>query len=145
MKNRILAKIQTMLKSGELDLLKNAILPFLLNNKEKLLQFGKKFSEQNGPQSLESIIKFFILSYNMPFNMKFFMDQQTKAMSDDIGPAIKQPDQRQALISDWIKRKAANYRSHTILTQITCFDDMKDKILPVLKTELKWESAPLRD
>ncbi len=144
MKNRILAEIHAMLESGELDLLKNAILPFLLDHKHKILKFSQKFSEQNGAQSLESTIKFFILSYNMPFNMKFYLDQQSKAMKDDIGSAISQPDQRQALVSDWIKRKAANYRSHTILTQIACFDEMKTKILPVLKEKFEWEGEVLQ-
>ncbi|MBF0431566.1 MAG: hypothetical protein HQK83_09820 [Fibrobacteria bacterium] len=132
MKNKLLQEIFDSFEVGQLDDYKKSMLPFLLANKDKIHDFIRSFEEQNGKQSLETLIKFFILTYNMPFDMKGYLDGQSRAIEQDIGPQIDKFEERNKLVSKWIKTKAANYRSHTILIQIACFDLMKKEILPVI-------------
>jgi hypothetical protein len=136
MANTVVQEILQSYNAGELDELKTSILPFLKTHKDQLIKFIENFEKKNGRQPLESLIKYFILSYNMPFNMKFYLEKQSKTMEEDIGPEIKVPEKRHELVKDWIKNKAANYRSHSILSQIFCFDQIKKEILPSIRKEL---------
>jgi hypothetical protein len=128
--------IEASYKAGELEELKCSMLPFLLKHKKELLKFIDTFEKANNIQPLEVIVKYFILSFNMPFNMKFAMDNQMKLITKEIGPKIEDGSKRQKLVSSWIKDKAANYRSHLILLQIICFDKMKVHLLPEIEKVL---------
>lgn len=137
MKNKLLKEIVSSFDRGELDSLKKTLIPFLKENKKKLFQFIENFEKLNGKQPLETLIKIFILTYNMPFNMKSYMDHQRKAIQRDLGNKYQMNHARQSLVADWIKNKAENYRSHTILSQIVCFDRVKHDIVPAIQEELK--------
>jgi len=70
---------------------------------------------------------------NMPVNFKFYLDSQSKTMEQEIGPEIKNPKKRSQLVSSWIGANAKNYRAHSILEQIYCFERCKSELIPKIK------------
>jgi len=92
--------------------------------------FIKNFNSNNDEQPLESLIKFFLISMNMPVNFKFYLDSQSRVMQNDIGPDIENPDERKKLVTSWIGSNAEDYRTFSIMEQIYCFDRSKNEILP---------------
>ena len=122
-------------EEGEFDALKSSLLPFLRSNREKLQDFIDAFCQKNPDQTLDNVIKIFILSYNMPFDMKEYMASQSEAMAKDIGPDI-QSTRRKELISEWVRDKAAKFREHSMLQQIFCFEKMKNEIVPLIESDL---------
>jgi len=129
----LLAELNQAYEAGELDGLKSSILPFLRVNQKRLHSFVLSFMDQNGEQTLEFMVKYFILSFNMPFDMKSYMDSQSQAIKKDIDLAT--PEKRTALVSEWIKEKAAIFREHSIMQQIYCFDKMKGELIPIIHEE----------
>ena len=121
---------------GELDELKGSILPFLKTHIVQVRKFIDTFRKEN-PPPLEFMIKYFILTYNIPFNLKFYLDQQSRIIAKDLGPGFNSQEKKHQLVSTWIKEKAANYRSHSILLQIVCFEKMKHELLQKKKKELE--------
>jgi hypothetical protein len=137
LKNKLLKEIVSSFDRGELESLQKTLIPFLRENRTKLIQFIENFEKLNGKQPLETLIKLFILTYNMPFNMKSYMNHQRMAIQRDLGNKVKMNSARQTLVADWIRKKAESYRSHTILSQIVCFDRLKSEIVPAIQDELK--------
>lgn len=122
-------------EEGEFDTLKSSLLPFLKSNRQKLQDFMDVFCEKNPHLPLDNVIKIFILSYNMPFDMKNYMEGQSEAMTKDIGPEIESTRRRE-LISEWVRDKAAKFREHSMLQQIFCFEKMKNEIVPLIECDL---------
>lgn len=130
-------KFQEAYDSGRFDSQKDLILPFLRNNLEKLKKFIDDFEKGHGKQSLENLVKYFILSSNLPFNMQKYLQEQSEAMKNDIGPEFNNPEVRTKLAAEWIEKKAANFRNHSIMEQVYCFSRLKNDILPIITEDLK--------
>jgi hypothetical protein len=110
----IVRDLQSAFDAGELDSLKDSILPFIRANKQKLLQFIQNFQCVEGPCSLEVMIKVFILQNNMPFDLRDYMQKQTSRIEREIGPCDC-AETRRASVAEWIHQKAADHRSKSIV------------------------------
>ncbi len=64
--------------------------------------------------------------------MKQYLETQTEVMVQDIGPDIDS-NRRKQLMFQWIKDKAANYRSYSIMQQVYCFEQVKDEVVPEVR------------
>ncbi len=122
---------------GDLNVLKGSIVPFLKKHILDFRNFVKNFESKNQAQPIDVMVKFFLISMNMPINFKFYLDYQSKAMLNELGPEIEHAENKTELVSDWIQKKAANYRTHSILQQIYCFERCKKEILPQIEALLK--------
>jgi len=126
----MLQKFASSYDSGDLNELKKSIVPFLKAHVTELKTFIQNFHSENDKQPLDSLVKFFLISMNMPVNFKFYLNSQSKTMESEIGPEIKNPDKRSKLVSSWIGANAENYRKHSIMEQIYCFERSKKELLP---------------
>ena len=72
----MLKKFASSYDSGELDELKNSIVPFLKAHISELKTFIKNFNSENENQPMESLVKIFMISMNMPVNFKFYLNNQ---------------------------------------------------------------------
>jgi len=133
----MLNKFATSYNSGELTELTNSIVPFLKMHVEELKIFIQNFHSKNDKQPLDALIKFFLISMNMPVNFKFYLNNQSKTMEKEIGPEIQNPEKRSNLVSSWIGSNAEKYRTHSILEQIYCFDRCKNEIMPEIEKLLE--------
>jgi hypothetical protein len=121
--------------SGELDSLKQNLLPFVRINRAKLLQFIIEFQRVEGPSPLDLMVKVFILQNNMPFDLRDYMTRQSSRIEQEIGPCDC-VDQRRASVAAWIHQKAADHRSTSMFQQVYCFERLKHVILPLIEAEL---------
>ena len=129
----MIKKFETSYNSGSLDELKSSIFPFLASHKTELRNFIDHFNSNNDGQSLDSLIKFFLISMNMPVNFKFYLDSQSKAMENEIGPEFKNEEKRTKLVTSWIGANAEDYRTFSIMEQIYCFERAKTELLPQIE------------
>ncbi len=137
MNSEIVRNLELAFESGELDDLKASILPFIRNNREKLLQFIQDFQRVEGPRPLDMLIKVFIIQHNMPFNMAQYMAKQSITIRKEVvAEEIEDASSRQICIADWIKQKAEAHRSTSMFQQVFCFDKLKDQLMPVIEIEL---------
>ena len=137
MGSEIVRNLEQAFDCGELDDLKASILPFIRNNREKLLQFIQNFQSIEGPRPLDMLIKIFIIQHNMPFNMAQYMAKQSSTIRKEID--VQQPDdltQRQSCVAEWIRQKAEAHRSTSMFQQVFCFDKLKDQLMPLIEEEL---------
>jgi len=125
---------------GDLNDLKASILPFIRNNREKLLRFIQEFQRVEGPRPLDMLIKIFIIQHNMPFDMAQYMAKQSDAIKRDIDGCDDLSD-RQRQVAEWIKQKAQDHRSTSMFQQVFCFDKLKDKLMPLIEEELSLHHA----
>lgn len=131
-------RLERAYRCGELDDLKASILPFVRNNRVKLLDFMRNFQHVEGPRPLDQLIKFFILQHNMPFDMGQYMAKQSSTIKREIGGQTSDEDicHRQACVAKWIREKAADHRSVSMFQQVFCFEKAKDELLPLIEDEL---------
>lgn len=129
----MLDKFASSFDTGDLNELKCSIVPFLKAHISEFKTFIQNFHSQNNEQPLDSLVKFFLISMNMPINFKFYLDSQSKTMETEIGPEIKNPEKRSKLVSNWIGDNAENYRAHSIMEQIYCFERTKSELLPEIE------------
>ena len=137
MGSEIVKNLEESFKCGELDDLKASILPFIRNNREKLLHFIQEFQRIEGPRPLDMLIKVFIIQHNMPFNMAQYMAKQSSTIRKEID--VQQPDdltERQACVAEWIRHKAEDHRSTSMFQQVFCFDRLKAQLMPLIEEEL---------
>jgi hypothetical protein len=135
--SEIVRNLEQAFDCGELDDLKASILPFIRNNRDKLLQFIQNFQSIEGPRPLDMLIKIFIIQHNMPFNMAQYMAKQSNTIRKEID--VQQPDdltQRQSCVAEWIRQKAEAHRSTSMFQQVFCFDKLKDQLMPLIEEEL---------
>jgi hypothetical protein len=125
---------------GDLNDLKASILPFIRNNREKLLCFIQEFQRIEGPRPLDMLIKIFIIQHNMPFDMAQYMARQSDAIKRDID-GCDDLSQRQRQVAEWIRQKAEAHRSTSMFQQVFCFDKLKDQLMPLIEEELNLHHA----
>lgn len=135
--NGLLRSLECAYESGVLDPLKDSLLPFIRANRCKLLDFISSFQQiEGGEGSLEQMIKIFIIQNNMPFDMGFYMSQQTNVIRREACCEDTEQDRRQENVAQWIRERAQSHRSFSMFQQVYCFERIKHEVLPLIRDEL---------
>ena len=121
-------------KKDELELYQiddKAIVPFFRDHLEDLKRFLQEHKEQN--LSLLVMLKQFIRTYRMPFNMQRYMEVQRTFIQQSIHEKMQD---RQAAVSHWIQEHAGRHRDRMIQLQCLYLDKVKEKLLPEIEAML---------
>jgi len=121
-------------KKDELELYQiddKAIVPFFRDHLEDLKRFLHEHKEQN--LSLLVMLKQFIRTYRMPFNMQRYMEVQRTFIQQSIHEKMQD---RQAAVSHWIQEHAGRHRDRMIQLQCLYLDRVKEKLLPEIESLL---------
>ncbi|MCQ2105648.1 MAG: hypothetical protein MJZ26_07635 [Fibrobacter sp.] len=118
-------------KQNELELYQiddKAIIPFFEAHKEEL----KKFIAERGQQGLclLELLKQFIRTYRLPFNMQRYMAVQTTYIKQTLQEKMQD---RQMAVSHWIQQHADRHRSRMIQLQCLYLDRIKERLLPEIE------------
>ena len=115
-------------KQDELELYQiddKAILPFFESHVEELRHFIQERKSQN--LSLLELLKQFIRTYKLPFNMQRYMSVQTTYIKQVLQERMQD---RQIAVSHWIQEHASRHRNRMIQLQCLYLDRIKDSLLP---------------
>lgn len=121
-------------KQDELELYQiddKAILPFF----EAHLDDLKKFIQEHKGQrlSLLELLKQFIRTYKLPFNMQRYMAVQTTYIKQTLQEKMLD---RQVAVSHWIQEHAGKHRNRMIQLQCLYLDRIKGRLLPEIEALL---------
>ena len=122
-------------KQDELELYQiddKAIMPFFQCHCEELKQFIQERRAQN--LSLLELLKQFIRTYKLPFNMQRYMSVQTTYIKQVLQERMQD---RQVAVSRWIQEHAGRHRNRMIQLQCLYLDRIKDKLLPEIQKMLE--------
>ena len=122
-------------KQDELELYQiddKAIMPFFQCHCEELKQFIQERRAQN--LSLLELLKQFIRTYKLPFNMQRYMSVQTTYIKQVLQERMQD---RQVAVSRWIQEHAGRHRNRMIQLQCLYLDRVKDKLLPEIQKMLE--------
>ena len=122
-------------KQDELELYQiddKAIMPFFECHCEELKQFIQERRAQN--LSLLELLKQFIRTYKLPFNMQRYMSVQTTYIKQVLQERMQD---RQVAVSRWIQEHAGRHRNRMIQLQCLHLDRIKDKLLPEIQKMLE--------
>ena len=122
-------------KQDELELYQiddKAIMPFFQCHCEELKQFIQERRAQN--LSLLELLKQFIRTYKLPFNMQRYMSVQTTYIKQVLQERMQD---RQVAVSRWIQEHAGRHRSRMIQLQCLYLDRIKDRLLPQIQNMLE--------
>ncbi len=115
-------------KQDELELYQiddKAIMPFFESHIEELRHFIQERKSQN--LSLLELLKQFIRTYKLPFNMQRYMSVQTTYIKQVLQERMQD---RQMAVSHWIQEHAGRHRNRMIQLQCLYLDRIKDSLLP---------------
>ena len=121
-------------KQDELELYQiddKAIVPFFQKHLEELRQFIHE--HQHERLSLLVLLKQFIRTYRMPFNMQRYMVVQRTFIQRSLHDKIQD---RQLAVSHWIQEFAGRHRNRMIQLQCLYLDRVKDRLLPEIEKML---------
>lgn len=122
-------------KQDELELYQiddKAIMPFFECHCEELKQFIQDRKGQN--LSLLELLKQFIRTYKLPFNMQRYMSVQTTYIKQVLQERMQD---RQMAVSRWIQEHAGRHRNRMIQLQCLYLDRIKDRLLPEIQKMLE--------
>lgn len=122
-------------KQDELELYQiddKAIVPFFESHAADL----KKFIDDNSQMklSLLELLKQFIRTYKLPFNMRRYMSVQSTYIRNVLQDSVHD---RQIAVSRWIQEHALKHRNRMIQLQCLYLDRTKDSLLPRVEQILK--------
>ena len=121
-------------KQDELELYQiddKAIMPFFESHIEELRHFIQERKSQN--LSLLELLKQFIRTYKLPFNMQRYMSVQTTYIKQVLQERMQD---RQMAVSHWIQEHAGRHRDRMIQLQCLYLDRVKEKLLPEIEALL---------
>ncbi len=121
-------------KQDELELYQiddKAIVPFFQKHLEELRLFIQE--HQHERLGLLVLLKQFIRTYRMPFNMQRYMEVQRTFIQQSLHDKIQD---RQQAVSHWIQEFAGRHRNRMIQLQCLYLDRVKDKLLPEIEKML---------
>jgi cytochrome c len=123
----------------ELKAMQASAIDFLLKNIETLKQFIKKTHEDFGQNDLVFTLKMFVLNCNKAFDIAAYMKEQSRLADEYINSQNKtfSPEERRAVLSNWIESHAAPFRKQVIFKQISCIDKMSAEIVPIIEKAIK--------
>ncbi|HSQ41960.1 MAG TPA: hypothetical protein VLM37_06755 [Fibrobacteraceae bacterium] len=139
MHSQLIQQFESEFSQGELDEVARCALPFFHTHWSDLRAFVERFRPLLGEDNLDTIIKLFILHYNMPFDMALYMKSQKTFIERTVrttGEGMS-PEARREAVAQWIRDNAQKHRREAILKQVLCFDKVKDRILPFVRQALK--------
>ena len=122
-------------KKDELELYQiddKAIVPFFRDHLEDLKRFLNEHKGQN--LSLLVMLKQFIRTYRMPFNMQRYMEVQRTYIQQSLQNQIQD---RQSAVSHWIQGHACRHRNRMIQLQCLYLERIKDKLIPEVQSMLE--------
>ena len=109
-----------------------AIVPFFQKHLEELQQFIHDH-QCNDHLCLLVLLKQFIRTYRMPFNMQRYMEVQRTFIQRSLHDKIQD---RQQAVSHWIQEFAGRHRNRMIQLQCLYLDRVKDRLLPEIEKML---------
>lgn len=121
-------------KQSELELYQiddEAIIPFFESHLEDLRKFMQ--DRQSHHLSLLEVLKQFIRTYRLPFNMQRYMAVQTTYIRQTLQEKMQD---RQMAVSRWIQENASRHRSRMIQLQCLYLDRIKERLLPEIEKML---------
>lgn len=130
-------------KQDELELYQiddKAIVPFFQKHLEELREFIQQ--HQHDHLGLLVLLKQFIRTYRMPFNMQRYMDVQRTFIQRSLHDKIQD---RQQAVSHWIQEFAGRHRNRMIQLQCLYLDRVKDQLLPEIEKMLANRIDELQD
>lgn len=121
-------------KQNELELFQvdeEAIIPFFESHLEEL----KAFINEKKPQNLclLEVLKQFIRTYKLPFNMQRYMAVQSTYIRQTLQDKMQD---RQMAVSRWIQENASRHRNRMIQLQCLYLDRIKEQLLPKIEKML---------
>lgn len=118
-------------KQNELELYQiddKAIIPFFEAHKDDLCKFIAERKDRG--LSLLELLKQFIRTYRLPFNMQRYMAVQTTYIRQTLQEKMQD---RQMAVSHWIQEHADRHRSRMIQLQCLYLDRIKERLLPEIE------------
>lgn len=109
-----------------------AILPFFESHLDDLKRFIHDHDGQH--LCLLELLKQFIRTYKLPFNMQRYMSVQTTYIRQTLQ---EQMQDRQVAVSHWIQEHACKHRNRMIQLQCLYLDRIKERLLPEIESLLK--------
>ena len=122
-------------KQDELELYQiddKAIVPFFQKHLEELRLFIQE--HQRDHLCLLVLLKQFIRTYRMPFNMQRYMEVQRTFIQRSLHDKIQD---RQQAVSHWIQEYAGRHRNRMIQLQCLYLDRVKERLLPEIEKLLE--------
>lgn len=122
-------------KQDELELYQideKAIMPFFREHLEELVRFVQEHKDCG--LSLLVLIKQFIRTYRLPFNMHRYMEVQLTFIQQSLHDKMQD---RQVAVSHWIQEHAGRHRDRMIQLQCLYLDKVKDRFLPEIEKLLE--------
>ncbi|SHK92770.1 MULTISPECIES: hypothetical protein [unclassified Fibrobacter] len=110
-----------------------AIVPFFQKHLEELKLFIRDH-QCNDHLCLLVLLKQFIRTYRMPFNMQRYMEVQRTFIQRSLHDKIQD---RQQAVSHWIQEFAGRHRNRMIQLQCLYLDRVKDRLLPEIEKLLE--------
>lgn len=129
-------------KQDELELYQiddKAIVPFFRDHLDDLTRFLHEHDREK--LSLLVLLKQFIRTYRMPFNMQRYMDVQRTFIQQSLHDKLQD---RQAAVSHWIQEFAGRHRNRMIQLQCLYLDRVKDRLLPEIEKLVEQRLEKLR-
>lgn len=126
---------ETTKKQDELELYQiddKAIVPFFRSHLKELKVFVAERSVHK--LCLLEILKQFIRTYRVPFNMQRYMEVQRTFIQQSLRDRLQD---RQMAVSRWIEEHASRHRNRMVQLQCLYLDKMKDKFLPEIERMLE--------
>ena len=118
-----------------------AIVPFFQKHLEELRQFIRDH-QQRDHLCLLVLLKQFIRTYRMPFNMQRYMEVQRTFIQRSLHDKIQD---RQLAVSHWIQEFAGRHRNRMIQLQCLYLDRVKEQLLPEIEKMLENRIDHLQD
>ncbi|MCQ2088701.1 MAG: hypothetical protein MJY93_00480 [Fibrobacter sp.] len=128
-------------KQNELELFQideESIIPFFESHLEELKVFVTEKKSQN--LSLLEVLKQFIRSYKLPFNMQRYMAVQSTYIRQSLQEKMQD---RQMAVSRWIQENASRHRNRMIQLQCLYLDRIKERLLPEIEKMLERKQGEL--
>lgn len=128
-------------KQNELELFQideESIIPFFESHLEELKVFVTEKKSQN--LSLLEVLKQFIRSYKLPFNMQRYMAVQSTYIRQSLQEKMQD---RQMAVSRWIQENASRHRNRMIQLQCLYLDRIKDRLIPEIEKMLEQKKGEL--
>lgn len=109
-----------------------SIIPFFKDHIVELSKFVQEHTEQNF--SLLELLKQFIRTYRLPFNMQRYMSVQSTFIRQTLEERVQN---KQDAVSHWIREHAGQHRDRMIQLQCLYLDRIKDRLIPIIQDMLK--------
>lgn len=109
-----------------------SIIPFFKDHIAELCKFVQAHTEQKF--SLLELLKQFIRTYRLPFNMQRYMSVQSTFIRQTLEERVQN---KQDAVSHWIREHAGQHRDRMIQLQCLYLDRIRDRLIPIIQDMLR--------